>query len=278
MKIFTKISLLCVAMLYAATSVSAQDIIVKNNDNNEELQVKVLEVTDNTVKYKMWTYQDGPTFSIATNNISVIKFQNGEEQQFSQKPQQKKSILTAKKETEEVIETSTKKTTSEDNPYAKGETTGGIEIAYYFPDSGVNGFAMTYDITFGAYIINNLYAGGGLGVISSYAREGSGKYSTKTTSTALSIPTKIGYILPITKTFCIDINTGPRLNYTIAGKIESDGETTKFKDIENLKRFEAHWGFSLGLKLKGFLVGGKCLVSMREGGGEIFGIYIGLGF
>ena len=107
MKIFTKISLLCVAMLFAATSVSAQDIIVKNNDNNEELQVKVLEVTDNTVKYKMWTYQDGPTFSIATNNISVIKFQNGEEQQFSQKPQPKKSILTAKKETEEVIETST---------------------------------------------------------------------------------------------------------------------------------------------------------------------------
>lgn len=269
---------LLVALTIYNINSRAQDIIVLNNSTADEIQAKIMEVNEDNVKYKMWTYQDGPTFSIATNNIYVIKFQNGEEQQFSQKPQQKKSILTAKKETEEVTETITEEATAEDNPYAKGETTGDIEIAYYFPGSGVNGFAMTYDITFGAYIINNLYAGGGLGVLSSYAREGSGKYSTKTTSTALSIPTKIGYILPITKTFCIDINTGPRLNYTIAGKIEYDGETTKFKDIENLKRFEAHWGFSLGLKLKGFLVGGKCLVSMREGGGEIFGIYIGLGF
>ena len=78
MKIFAKFLLSCVAMLYVATSVSAQDIIVMNNDNADELQVKVIEVLDDVVKYKKWTYQDGPTFSISTTDIFVIKYQNGE--------------------------------------------------------------------------------------------------------------------------------------------------------------------------------------------------------
>ena len=137
---------------------------------------------------------------------------------------------------------------------------------------------MTYDITFGAYIINNLYAEAGLGCLYSYANTGSGKYSTKTSSTDLSIPIKIGYRLPITKATGININSGPRFNYTIAGKIESDGETIKFKDIEGLKRFTALWGFTLGLNIKGFEVGGKCLISLHEGGGEMYGIYLGFHF
>ena len=95
MKIFAKFLLSCVAMLCVATSVSAQDIIVMNNDNADELQVKVVEVLDDVVKYKKWTYQDGPTFSISTTDIFVIKYQNGEKQRFEQN-NKKKSLLTKK--------------------------------------------------------------------------------------------------------------------------------------------------------------------------------------
>ena len=275
MKIFTKISLVCGAILCAATSVSAQDIIITNNDQNKELQVKIVEVQDNVVKYKKWTYQDGPTFTIATSDISSIKYQNGEEQQFSQKAQSKKSKFIEEKETTEVTNDEAKEI-----PYPKGRTSGSMNATYYFPlSSGVDAFALAFDFTFGTYVIKNLYVEGGLGIISNWAQSGSGIYDRiTTTSTALSVPILAGYMVPFSKNIGLDFNTGPRLNYTVSGKVESNGETIKFKDIEGLKRFEAHWAFTLGVNLWDWEVGGKCLVSLREGGGEMFGVYIGWHF
>ncbi len=60
----------------------AQDIIVLDNESAEELEVKVLEVNNNVVTYKKWDYQDGPTFTIDTRDIFVIRYQNGENQRF----------------------------------------------------------------------------------------------------------------------------------------------------------------------------------------------------
>lgn len=71
------------ALFLTIGSVSAQDIIVLNNNTADEIKAKVIEVTNSEVKYKKWTYQDGPTFAIATANIFVIKYQNGEKQTFN---------------------------------------------------------------------------------------------------------------------------------------------------------------------------------------------------
>lgn len=75
--------LLCAAWaVVAAQSVLAQDIIVLNNENADELEVKVIEVSDEVVKYRKWSYLDGPLFSIPTHDIFVIRYQNGETQRF----------------------------------------------------------------------------------------------------------------------------------------------------------------------------------------------------
>lgn len=61
----------------------AQDIIVLNNEQADELEVKIVEVTDRSVKYRKWSYQDGPVFTVATDAIFMIKYQNGEKQRFA---------------------------------------------------------------------------------------------------------------------------------------------------------------------------------------------------
>ena len=63
-------------------TVSAQDIIVLNNSSADEIEAKVQEVSQTEVKYKKWSYQDGPTFTIPTSDIFVIKYRNGEKQRF----------------------------------------------------------------------------------------------------------------------------------------------------------------------------------------------------
>lgn len=70
--------------LLVCAKVNAQDLIILNNDALDEYQVKVVEVTNDVVKYKKWSYQDGPTFSLETNSILYIKYQNGDKQTFTQ--------------------------------------------------------------------------------------------------------------------------------------------------------------------------------------------------
>jgi len=77
-------------------TVSAQDIIVLNNRSADEIEAKVQEVSQKEVKYKKWSYQDGPTFTIPTSDIFVIKYRNGEKQRFgvekSETPQPQTSV------------------------------------------------------------------------------------------------------------------------------------------------------------------------------------------
>lgn len=56
-------------------TVSAQDIILKKNA--DEIQAKVLKVTETVVEYKKWGYLDGPIYTIPANEIFIIKYQNG---------------------------------------------------------------------------------------------------------------------------------------------------------------------------------------------------------
>jgi hypothetical protein len=53
----------------------AQDILVKRN--GDELEVKVLEINLDEIRYKRFDNLEGPIISIAKNDVFMIKYENG---------------------------------------------------------------------------------------------------------------------------------------------------------------------------------------------------------
>lgn len=53
----------------------AQDQLFKKD--NTKIDVKILEINPNEIKYKLFTYQDGPTITVAKKEIALIIYQNG---------------------------------------------------------------------------------------------------------------------------------------------------------------------------------------------------------
>lgn len=53
----------------------AQDQLFKKD--NSKVDVKILEINQNEIKYKLFTYQDGPTITIAKKEVALIIYQNG---------------------------------------------------------------------------------------------------------------------------------------------------------------------------------------------------------
>lgn len=80
MKISKK-PLLAFCLLCWAGTTLAQDVILKK-DNTTVLS-KVIEVTGTEIKYKKWSNQDGPTYSINRSEVTSINYQNGDVDKFS---------------------------------------------------------------------------------------------------------------------------------------------------------------------------------------------------
>jgi len=59
----------------------AQDIIVKQN--GDEIKSKILEITIETIKYKEFKFQDGPTRNINISEVFMIIYENGEREKFT---------------------------------------------------------------------------------------------------------------------------------------------------------------------------------------------------
>lgn len=59
----------------------SQDILTKKN--GDEIQVKVLEITNTDVKYKKWSNQDGPSYTLPKSDVFMIKYKNGEKDVFA---------------------------------------------------------------------------------------------------------------------------------------------------------------------------------------------------
>lgn len=74
-RLFVIISLLCIAGV-----ASAQDVIVKKD--NTTILSKVIEVSSSEIKYKKWSNQDGPIYSISRSDIISINYQNGDVEKF----------------------------------------------------------------------------------------------------------------------------------------------------------------------------------------------------
>ena len=70
-----KISLLIV-LFCASLMTMAQDVIVKKDGTT--IQSKVMEINGTEIKYKKWSNQEGPLFSINKSEVNSINYQNGE--------------------------------------------------------------------------------------------------------------------------------------------------------------------------------------------------------
>lgn len=72
---------LIIALLAVPAVVYSQDLIVKSDGS--EIQAKVLSVEESKVSYKKWTNKNGPTYSLNTDRIFMIKYENGDKDVFS---------------------------------------------------------------------------------------------------------------------------------------------------------------------------------------------------
>lgn len=76
-----KIALLTFLFLGIAGTAAAQDVILKKD--NTTILSKVLEITTTEIKYKKWSNQEGPTYSITRAEVTSINYQNGEVERFT---------------------------------------------------------------------------------------------------------------------------------------------------------------------------------------------------
>lgn len=79
MKIYFKL-LQAIILFVLAERLQAQDTILKNNGN--VIYAKILEVGTNAISYKKTDFQDGPTYVENKVDISMIKYRNGQHQEF----------------------------------------------------------------------------------------------------------------------------------------------------------------------------------------------------
>lgn len=73
--------LLLLVLLFSTICVFAQDVITKKDGT--EVQAKVLSVNSYEINYLKWNNQNGPTYTIAVNDVFMIKYANGEKDVFN---------------------------------------------------------------------------------------------------------------------------------------------------------------------------------------------------
>lgn len=67
-------------LLFFSASFFAQDIIYTTLD--EKIEAKVLEVGTSEIKYKKWSYLEGPTYSLLKSDVVLITYENGSFERF----------------------------------------------------------------------------------------------------------------------------------------------------------------------------------------------------
>lgn len=72
---------LFILLSFVSLNVSAQDVIVKKDGST--ILSKVIEVNKNDIKYKKYSNQNGPTYTIEISEIMSINYENGEKESFN---------------------------------------------------------------------------------------------------------------------------------------------------------------------------------------------------
>lgn len=76
-----KIVLCLFFVVWAGGLIFAQDIIVTKQ--SEKIEAKITDVEQDQIKYKKFSYQDGPTYTIKKSDIATIIYQNGDVETFT---------------------------------------------------------------------------------------------------------------------------------------------------------------------------------------------------
>lgn len=127
-------TLLAIFLLGLTRTAAAQDVILKK-DNTTVLS-KVLEITSTEIKYKKWSNQDGPTYSINRSEVTRINFQNGDVEQFTDpiesKPAPQQPVVSYP--TVQTLAEQPKATSNEPkSPYSRGRVQFSINGGVAFP-------------------------------------------------------------------------------------------------------------------------------------------------
>lgn len=67
--------------LVISNVINSQDVITKNN--GEDIKSKVLEVGEESIKYKKFSNLNGPTYTLKKSEILMIRYENGEKDIFN---------------------------------------------------------------------------------------------------------------------------------------------------------------------------------------------------
>lgn len=73
-----------VLLLWFSVSAFAQDYIFFRN--GDELRVKVQEISPTEIKYKKYSNQQGPTYSVPKKDVEAIQYENGDKETFNSTP------------------------------------------------------------------------------------------------------------------------------------------------------------------------------------------------
>ncbi|MBL7919411.1 MAG: hypothetical protein JNJ40_03795 [Bacteroidia bacterium] len=101
-----KLVLLCMFLVVSCFA-NAQDMIVKKDGSI--VKAKILEVSDESIKYKKEDNLDGPTYTVLKSNLTSVNYANGEVEKFE-------STVKAEKKNEDEDEDSEKEEKPKSNP------------------------------------------------------------------------------------------------------------------------------------------------------------------
>ena len=76
----TRVALIFFSLVSIIPAINAQDVIIKVN--GDEINAIIIEVDSSEVKYKRFDNESGPIYIIATSDIFMIKYENGEKDVF----------------------------------------------------------------------------------------------------------------------------------------------------------------------------------------------------
>lgn len=68
-------TILNIALLLIVQTAFAQDVLFKKD--NSKIEVKIVEVNKENIKYKLYTFQDGPDYIISKSEVALIIYKNG---------------------------------------------------------------------------------------------------------------------------------------------------------------------------------------------------------
>ncbi len=124
-------------------TLSAQDIILKKDAN--EIQAQVIKVDQNTIEYKRWDNLGGPIYTIAANEVFMIKYQNGSQ-----------DVISAN-------QTSSKRTANKVKSHYQGEIALGYGLGVGVFSDILNLDRIAVETVHGARFNPYVFAGVGLG-------------------------------------------------------------------------------------------------------------------